>query len=136
VIAIETKYHENLKGAASTHNDRYDEIADASGLFRPESRAALRRPPLQQIWLDHLLAVAMQQTDGLYSARHVLVYPRLNVAVASAAEGYQATLEPGSATFEAITLEDLCDTIVGVAPGPEVSEFRARYLAFDTIPAR
>ena len=44
VIAVETKYHENLQGRASTHKTRYDDVAAASGLFLPR-RYAGRPPP-------------------------------------------------------------------------------------------
>ena len=76
------------------------------------------------------------RANELDSALHVLVYPRLNLAVGTAAERYAAILEPEATSFEAMTLENLCDTIDATVSIPEASAFRRRYLAFDRVPSR
>lgn len=133
VIAIETKYHEDLEGKASTHKARYEEVARRSEAFLSGAEDALRRQPLQQIWLDHLLALVMREVDGLETALHVLVYPRLNDPVASAAAAYSELLAPGPATFQALTLEDLHHRLDDVLDHVVVEDFADRYLAFDSV---
>lgn len=66
-LGVEVKYHENLRVKAATHKPRYDEVAEAAGCFRPDALEELRHPPLQQLWLDHLLALSMVQA-GWYLA--------------------------------------------------------------------
>jgi hypothetical protein len=136
IIAVETKYHENLRGSKAEPKARYDEVADASGAFHPDARDRLRRLPLQQIWLDHLLALAWQQADGLDAALFVLAYPALNPPVAKAAGDYAACLVDGDDTYQALTLEQIHAAIAAELDTPEVAAFAERYLAFDTVPER
>lgn len=136
IIAIETKYHEDLRGKPVPMKPRYGEVADASGVFRPEGRAELEQLPLQQIWLDHLLALAWQQADGLDSALFVLVHPALNLAVDRAAVRYAQHLVEGDDSFQALTLEAIHEVMSEEVDRPEIVAFAQRYLAFDRVPER
>ena len=132
VIGIETKYHEDLSGEPARHKARYEEVAAASGAFRDVDLSGLQSPPLQQIWLDHLLVLAMKATDGLDSVLHLLVHPRDNAAVAEAAEAYAEQVVDGS--FQSLALEEVCDAVAVEDPG-HAQAFRHRYLAFDRLEA-
>ncbi len=134
-IGIEVKYHENLKGRAGGHKDRYDEIADDMGCFTPDSRVALRRTQLQQIWRDHLLMGAMQEADGYSDALFVILYPEQNVAVAEAVKVYTDCLADSS-SFAAWTLEDLVGRLKTRSRAVWLDLFENRYLAFDKIDKR
>jgi hypothetical protein len=80
IIGVETKYHEHAKAEAVPRPEalaRYLEVARRSGAFVDGFERLLVGTDLQQIWLDHLLALAMRQhPSGRWSwARFVLVYP-------------------------------------------------------------
>src|SRR5439155_9703560 len=75
-IGIEVKYPENLRVKEARHDHRYDEVTAFSDAFANSDDPALRKPPLQQIWLDHLLALSMlQASDGWCDGFFVLLAP-------------------------------------------------------------
>jgi hypothetical protein len=129
-IGIETKYHEHCKReeVPSAHRlRRYGEVAARSNAFRAGATEALVGGPLQQIWLDHLLALSLLQ-DKVSPRRwvkFVLVHPARNPSYARAAAEYQSYLTDPS-TFEVMTLERLL--AVSALPEEFASAFRARYL--------
>ena len=64
IIGIETKYHEHPKREpipAPHRLPRYIEVTERSNAFVPEWRDRILGTQLQQIWLDHLLVLAMLQ---------------------------------------------------------------------------
>jgi len=131
-IGIEVKYHETLKGQASTQKDRYDEVADEMGCFGPECRNALRAMPLQQIWRDHLLMGATKHTDGYDDGFFVFLYPKDNDLCASAITQYRTCLSNEN-TFSEWLLEDVVTALRRHTKAEWVELFHARYLAFDKV---
>jgi hypothetical protein len=134
-IGIETKYHERpaRPGRLSPERlERYVEVAERSGVFRPGWREALVQTSLQQIWLDHLLALSMlgEWDAGLF----VLVYPAANAAMADAASRY-ATWLLDATTFEHRTLEELAGRLHEVTSAGWVAAFEDRYLDFEKLHA-
>ncbi len=127
---VETKYHEDLSGDDHAMRPRYREVARASGAFVDDSVEALTRRPLQQLWFDHLLALATKQADGHESVLFVVAYPEINACSRDAVARYRDALAPaGLATFEARTFEERIGPI-GLSVGePWRTEFHARYLA-------
>lgn len=132
ILGIETKYHEHAVTERPPNPikrmPRYREVTETSGAFREDWEAAILGTPLQQIWRDHLLVLAMlQDPDGQWdSGKYVLVHHAQNPSFAEAAERYRAVLTDDS-TFEARTVEDLLDA--HVLHPPEVERaFRERYL--------
>lgn len=104
-VGIEVKYHENLQVGASTHKPRYDQVAAASGVFVDHADNDLRRPPLQQIWLDHLLALSMLQADdGWTEGSFVLLHPAENSRCVKVGDAYRDHIS-APATFERVTIE-------------------------------
>lgn len=108
-IGIEVKYHENLRGQPATIRQRARQVADASGIF-PDDRSELERLPLQQIWLDHLLALAMLQAGEYKSGLFVFLYPAGNAPCAAASDRYRSLLT-NTSTFERLTLESVVAAI-------------------------
>lgn len=104
-IGIEIKYHENLQVSAADTRPRIGEVAEASGVFRPDSLDALSRPPLQQVWFDHLLALSMLQADGWDSGLFVLLHPTANPRCYVVSDAYEAHLQDAS-TYQRLTLEE------------------------------
>jgi hypothetical protein len=128
-VGIEVKYAENLAVPPARHRPRYEEVADAMGVFLPAARERLRVPPLEQFWRDHLLAgsLADDATSAFERASFAVVYPRGNSIVGAAVEAYAACLRDRS-TFQAWTLEDVLEAMGSADGGTWVDEVRERYL--------
>jgi hypothetical protein len=132
VVFVEAKYHEDLTGTDYAMKPRYLEVARASGAFVHDRVDSLTRLPLQQLWFDHLLALATKEADGHESALFVLAYPEINERCRDAVVQYREALTTsGMASSEARTLEELVTPIGHVVGEGWESEFRARYLARD-----
>lgn len=130
VVGIETKYHEHCrreKPPAESRLRRYEEVTRNSGVFEPRALDAIAGTHLQQIWLDHLLALSMLQHPNRQWkwVKFVLVHPEKNPSFAKAAAAYAKLLADRS-TFEVRTIESLLDN--GVLPAEVESAFRTRYL--------
>ena len=132
VIGVETKYHENCKPEAppdpSKRLPRYTQVSKASGAFAAGAVDAFLGTKLQQIWLDHLLALSMLQDDaGEWTwAKFVLVHPERNPSYAVVARDYCAWLTEPAATFDVVTIESLL--AAEALPNDLVAAFRDRYL--------
>jgi hypothetical protein len=131
IIGVETKYHEHLHPEAAPKPGRlarYTQVALESGDFHDAAIAQLAGEPMQQIWQDHLLALAMRQHPGRQWAwaRFVLAYPAANPSFRDGAAAYTALVGSGG-TFHAVTLESLIDH-PGALPADMAQALRARYL--------
>ncbi len=134
-VGIEVKYHEAMRDKPSKPQRRRDEIADAMGIFRPESRAALADKPLEQMWRDHLLAGSLVLADvGFDEGTFAFVYPVRNDRCAAAVARYAETLTDGG-TFRPWTLESVVEALEAERDAAWVGEVRARYLDFDRVDA-
>ena len=129
-FGIEVKYHENLKGKAAKHRDRYIEIAEQMKCFRSGSHAILRKQPLQQLWRDHLLVGVSKQKLGYADGQFILVYPGPNTHCRSAVFEYRKHLIDSS-TFETWTIEEIVSVLRLHTDATWVEEFYQRYLKFD-----
>lgn len=92
------------------------------------------RTPLQQIWLDHLLALQLRanQADGWDTGTFVLLHPVGNIACAAAAASYRRSLTGGD-TFDVQTLDEVVQAArlaaiacVPALPGSSARGRRAR----------
>jgi hypothetical protein len=132
VIGVETKCHEHCKPEAlpdpSKRLPLYTQVTNASGAFAAGAADAFPGTKLQQIWLDHLLALSMLQDDaGKWTwARFVLMHPERNLSYAVVAREYRAWLTEPAATFDVVSIEPLLSA--GVLPDDLVAAFRDRYL--------
>ncbi len=130
IIGIETKYHEHALREAPPKPSalaRYTEVTERSGAFADGWRDAILGTELQQIWLDHLLVLAMLQhgTKRWTWGKFVLASPASNPSFVTVAARYASLLRVRS-TFEARTLEDMTTPKV---LGDDVAHvFRERYL--------
>jgi hypothetical protein len=129
-LGIEVKYHENLRGTAATdQKQRYPKIAAAQGVFRDDALSALQMLPLQQLWLDHLLALQLRASpvDGWDEGTFVFLSPAGNVDCTAAALRYSHALTD-TTTFDARTLDELVQAIRLVADDPWADAVYERYL--------
>jgi hypothetical protein len=130
VFGVETKYHENCKKEDTPSDDRrrrYTKVARESGLFTESAIEQIMGTDLQQIWLDHLLALSMtQHPSKKWSwAGFALVHPARNPSYARACERYKKTLrDPTSIRIS--TLESLLSA--GVLPSETALALSDRYL--------
>lgn len=114
-LGFETKYSET--GAEAAPGDlsaRYEELAAASGLYLEPSSSALRRPPYQQLFREHLLAFAALQSSEYAEARFIQIAPRLNHQVHEHAKRYAATLANetgGTVPFINLNLEQVIEAV-------------------------
>ena len=133
-MGIEVKYHEDLRGAAAEHRERFDQIARDTGWFRETARADLLRPPLQQVWREHLLAGSILGRRGFADGLFVFLHPAGNRHCVEAAARYAECLTSGM-TFVAGTLEDLVAAVKRHTTGRWVDLVADRYLALDKVDA-
>lgn len=128
-IGVETKYHETLGGGARI-KPRYITVADESEIFtldKAPHEPSVKRGALQQIWLDHLLALSMIQSRRWESGMFVLAYPQSNQACSKAAKAYRQELEDSS-TFDTVTLETVVTALRAETSAQWVEAFYDRYL--------
>lgn len=129
LVGIETKYHEypivdRRKGGAPP---TYRRVSDKAKLFRsPASVDEVWNTDLEQVWRDHLLALACHQHDARWErTKYVLVAPEGNPAWRPLVERYRELLTDDAAkTVEYRSLESLLDA--GVLPHADL--VRRRYL--------
>jgi hypothetical protein len=132
IIGVETKYHEHAAAEAIPDRERrlprYREVAETSEVFTPGWDKHVLGSPLQQLWRDHLLVLAMlQHPDGQWSdGRYVLVHPERNRSFAELAARYREVLRD-DATFDVRTVEELVDSDV-LHGSATAQRFRDRYL--------
>jgi hypothetical protein len=130
-LGIEIKYHEDLTGkAAKDEHNVYPAMAANHHIFRDGAITQLQKLPLQQIWLDHLLALQLRtnpKDDGWDAGTFVLLYPVGNTACAAAAGRYRHCLDNGE-TFHARTLDEVVQAARLASSDSWTDEVFARYL--------
>ena len=136
-VGIEVKYVENLDVPPARHRGRYEEVADAMGVFVPSARQRLRAAPLEQLWRDHLLAgsLVLDDSSGFEHGAFAVVYPSGNTIVGGAIEAYGSCLSKTTGV-NPWTLESVLDTFTAVGAGPWVADLRQRYLGAQAGRAR
>lgn len=130
-VGVEVKYHESMRVSPAVDRG-YANMARATGVFREEAIARLLRPPLQQLLLDHLLALRLQaaEIDRWNWGVFVLLAPNENAACNEVASTYASALTD-TGTFLQISLELLFDALEQAAHKPWVADLRRRYLGPD-----
>jgi hypothetical protein len=133
-IGVETKLVEAF--SAKVYNSpRYHQWTEHT--FSPwpaEARPRLQSIDLNQLWRDHMLAVAMQLAPGsLYgSGRFLLVYHPLDVECAAALNVYKTLLKPEDRSFIAmplnIVVEKWRQAVSTAAEKQWLTNFSLRYL--------
>ena len=129
-LGIEVKYHEDLTGTtASDPNHRYPAIARRHHVFRDDAIPQLQKLPLQQIWLDHLLALQLRASrdDGWDAGTFVLLHPLGNIACAAAAQRYRRCLTDTD-TFDVRSLDDVVQAVRLATTDQWPTEVHERYL--------
>ncbi|MET1755531.1 hypothetical protein ABVV53_08670 [Novosphingobium sp. RD2P27] len=138
-LGFEVKYSESLhEGPAQGLRQPYDDLADASGLYKDHASALLRLNPLQQLFREHLLAQAGLIRGDWAEANFILVAPRHNHHVQRAAALYSAYLtEPvkGQVCFTTITLEHFIAAISSAGQPEYAFALHDRYTDWTKVDA-
>lgn len=130
-VGIEVKYHENLQVKAAEVRPRLQQVADKAGIFATEHLDELQKPPLQQVWFDHLLALSMLDADdGWTTGLFVLLHPVANPACYRVGNRYQQVLS-GTDTFQRMTLDEFTAALQLHSPADWINAFRHRYLEYE-----
>lgn len=131
LIGIETKYHEypitDRRAGGEEPPTRYVEVSAKAELFRsPDGVAKVWGTAMEQVWRDHLLALACQQHDlGPSRAKYVLIAPASNPPWERLIADYQNLLtDAAAATITFIPLEDF----VRSGALPHAALLRSRYM--------
>ena len=132
ILGIEVKYHEDLRAVGGELRDRAVEVAHDAGLPLDVADPAWNRAPLNQLLLDHLLALSITQHQERPwgTADFCLLYPAVNAACHAAVAEYRGRLGYVPA-FHAITLEALIGALRSTTEEPWVETFHDRYLAYE-----
>lgn len=130
ILGVETKYHEDCRRERKPGDcrlTRYKEVTSKSGVMSLETMDTILGNDLQQIWLDHLLALSMPQEPShkWKWVGFVLVHPEQNSSYASACERYRQLLKDDT-TFRVSTIESLLDA--DVLTTALQTDFAERYL--------
>jgi Co/Zn/Cd efflux system component len=131
VLCIEMKYTEDLHDSAPIEPGRYDDLADASGLFKEPHSAVLRVNPLQQLFREHLLAQAAVMRGDWPSAIFVSVAPAVHDRAQRQADLYSAFLNPtldGQVPYRHLTLDAWIDAIGQAGATDAAAALFDRYL--------
>lgn len=135
-LFVEMKNTEACQGPPARHRARYDEASREAGLHRDPDTPALRSVMLEQFWRLHLLA-ELAVRHGHTSRAHLLVlYPRLNRHVRTAARLYAAELkapEAGRTGFSALPLETFVAALHAVGAEPQARYLHHRYLDLSPV---
>lgn len=135
-IGIEVKYAENLredkKKTADTfkkHKRRYLQLSNDSKIFPIASMDRLKEAPMQQIWRDHLLAIATikDYDEGCF----VYLFPSKNIQCQNAIDEYISLLnqsDEGKSMFLPRHLEIFIDTLRQLKREEWTKELQVRYL--------
>ena len=130
ILGVETKYHEHCKTETKPTKEalkHYESVSMKSGVFKSMALREIVGTDLQQIWLDHLLALSMlQHPSGKWGwAKFVIVRPAQNPSYALASSRYGGLLTD-QGTFSVRTLESILDA--NVLSKELSASFRDRYL--------
>lgn len=106
IAGIEVKYTETGQEPAAAIGPRYDELAEASGLFKEPRNALLRLNPLEQLFREHLLLEATLLRGDYAEGYFVVVAPAENHLIQRAASLYASFLaKPGENKVAFINFE-------------------------------
>jgi hypothetical protein len=116
-IGIEVKYTEaeyiikpdskEYRDIFNKENKSYQTVTDKSTYYLGNKYDRLKQDDFRQIWRNHILGAAIQQSGEIQHFYHVHFYPKGNSHFVTVIPEYQSILsEKGKETFIPITYED------------------------------
>jgi len=140
-VGIETKLAEAFSAKVYTSKEYRRWFDNPGAPWFPAALPRLQESDVNQLWRDHLLAVAMKLApDSHYiSGKFMLVYNVLNRECVDAVKTYKTLLRPGDDSFISLPLDELVkrwtDAVETPAHRRWISEFAHRYLELETSEA-
>jgi hypothetical protein len=138
-LGIEVKYAESLreetiKKAEKNYREEYIKWAINSNVFKMDCIESLKKPPLSQIWRDHLLSIATKQdyNEGSF----VFLFPKNNEQCKNGVEKYKECLTTEDkliSGFLPMYLEDLIYELRKLNDCNWTKELEERYLGTDIL---
>jgi hypothetical protein len=134
-IGIEVKYAENMSANKDTcktifddHGTLYTKLAYKYKIFSANAVDYLKHGKLQQIWRDHLLAIATLKDYDL--GFFVFLYPKDNLECDKVVTDYQKYLISDSTkcAFVPARLEDYVNVLLKCSKADWINDFKSRYL--------
>jgi hypothetical protein len=140
-IGIETKLTESFTPKSYTSPFYTRWFNEASAPWLATALPQLQEIQVNQLWRDHLLAVAMQLSPlSHYASGHfMLIYHPLDAECRAALEVYKTLLRPGEPTFIHLSLDQVIERWRGevnsTATSNWLSDFSLRYLDLEASEA-
>ena len=142
-IAVETKLTDSFSPKRCDKPSYRRWMNGARSIWRDGVDERVANPSHNQLWRNHLLAIALRDRPGsLYVAgRSVVVRHCLDQNGASAVAGYRALLREGDgeSTFGELTLDDVADAFEKAATRDDerawLAALRARYVSMGSSEA-
>ena len=91
-LAIEVNYSEAMPESLPDMRTRYHELSLLSDPYLKPAASALHNNPVQQLWLEHILAQAMVATDLYDEGVFICIAPALNTQVQDGVAAYPGHL--------------------------------------------
>ncbi len=137
-IGIEVKYAESLREEDTATSQRIFEAHKSEYLrwtngeiFKPDSIELLSKPPLCQIWRDHLLAISVLGNRVYDEGIFVFLYPKGNIQCEHGVKMYNELLisdDPYMTKFYPTHLDDYINTLHCLIGTNWTAELKNRYL--------
>jgi hypothetical protein len=133
-VGIETKLTEPFSAKRYDRPEYRRWMESSRAPWRTDAREHVADVIHNQLWRDHLLAIALRDRGGSGYAEGVLllVHHPGDLECAGAAVGYQKLLRGGDTTFRTVPLDDLVGRWAGAVATREerdwLDRFRRRYL--------
>jgi hypothetical protein len=136
LLGIETKLTDSFSQSPYDGEQYRRWMRYARSPFRVESATEVAKPVHNQVWRNHLRALAMRDRAGSpYAAvRSAVMHHSRDVAGAQVVASYRTLLKPDDETFVAWTLDEVIAAFVAAAKAEEMpwlDAFRMRYLALE-----
>ena len=136
-VGVETKLSEPFTGKVYANPSYWEWTRRPGSPWPQESWPRLLEPGFNQLWRDHLLAVALKGASplGFSAGRLMLVYHPEDAHIQETLAAYQALLRLGDETFMAVPLDQLVEAWRRAADHPAtqswLAEFSRRYLELE-----
>lgn len=133
-IGVETKLSEPFSQAVYDGEPYRRWMRQPDAPWRSPTEERTGDPRWNQLWRDHLLAIAVRDhaRSPYADARLLVVHHPTDTACVAALAGYRALLRPNDDSLVALPLDQLLDAWAGAPNPPEVrrwlDDFRVRYL--------
>ncbi len=140
-VGIETKLTEAFSPKVYTSKEYRHWFEQPGAPWPPDALPRLLESDVNQLWRDHLLAVAMKLApkSRYTSGKLMLVYHPLDQECVTALQTYQTLLRPADDSFIAMPLDEMVRRWLAAVETPAqrqwLGEFSRRYLALEASEA-